>query len=81
MQAFTISEGGTTEASKMDLPTRPPLATEVLLKVARSGVGHKASDTMAVDAYLDLAGVTHPLDRLSSRGVKGRIELKGSSTQ
>ena len=81
MQAFTISKGGATRASNMDTPKRPPLATEVLLKVVRSGVGHKASDIMAVDAYLDFAGVTHPPDRLSTGGVKSRIELKGASPQ
>jgi propanol-preferring alcohol dehydrogenase len=65
MQAFAISESGTTELSEMDLPTPTPQGTEVLLKVTRSGVCH--TDTHLRAGYYDLGRRGHM--RLIDRGV------------
>ena len=50
-----------------------------LHKVVELAQQGKAPHIPVVDANLDLAGVTHSLDRLSSGGVTGRIVLKGAT--
>jgi len=83
MQAFAISESGTTELSEMDLPTPTPVGTEVLLKVTRSGVCH--TDTHLRAGYYDLGrrghmqlvdrGVPYPL--VMGHEVVGVVEAAG----